>query len=193
MPKFETKNFFEMLSFTENSGLCRGVWASTFLVTLNLRSKNFFEIFSFAEQCECGIFFGGEGVQAPSLFGHAKFGVKNFSEVLRLQSTLDSEIFRGWFGQLFLVMPNLSPKMFGDFFVYRVLCTLNFLQGVSRHQLFLVILNLRSKILWNFFIYRVLWTMNFSEGVSGHQLFLVMLNLRSKNFQNFSYLHSTLD
>ena len=33
-----------------------------------------------------------------NFFGHAKFEVKNFSELFHLQSTLDSELFRGGVG-----------------------------------------------------------------------------------------------
>ena len=39
--------------------------------------------------------FVGEGVQAPTFFGHSKFEVKYFLEVYHLQSALDSEFFKG--------------------------------------------------------------------------------------------------
>ena len=68
-------------------------------------------------------------------------------------------------------MLNLRSKIFRNFFVYRVLWTLNFSEGVSGHHLFLVTLNLRSKIFWNFFVYRVLWTEFFRGGDWGPTFF----------------------
>ena len=57
-------------------------------------------------------------VWAPTFFVHAKFEVKNFSEIFHLQSTLDSEFFRGgvkaptFFGH---------TKFFGIFFLQSTL------------------------------------------------------------------------
>ena len=53
-----------------------------------------------------------------------------FLEFFHLQSTLNSEIFSGVSGyQLFLVMSNFRSKIFWNFFIYRVLWTLNFSLG----------------------------------------------------------------
>ena len=90
-------------------------------------------------------------------------------------------------------MLNLRSKIFWNFFVYRVLWTLNFSEGVSLHQLFLATLNLKSKIFQNFLVYRVLWILNFFYGESGYQLFRVALNLRSKNFLEVFCLQSPLN
>ena len=45
---------------------------------------------------------------------------------------------------------KFRSKFFQIFFIYRVMWTLNILDGVSGHQLFLVILNFRSKFFRNF-------------------------------------------
>ena len=56
--------------------------------------------------------------------------------------------------QLFLVIQNLKSKTFQNFFLYQVLCTLNFLgRGRSGQKLFLFKPNLKSKIFQNFFLY----------------------------------------
>ena len=36
-----------------------------------------------------------EGVWAPTFFSHSNFEVKKFSEFINLQSTVDSEFYRG--------------------------------------------------------------------------------------------------
>ena len=57
-----------------------------------------------------------EGVWAPTFFSHSKFEVKKFSEFINLQSTVDSEFYRGGVrAPTFLVTQNLSKKFFGIF------------------------------------------------------------------------------
>ena len=167
-----------------------------FLVTLN-----FLEFFHLQSTLDSELFRGG--VRAPTFFGHATFEVKNFQnfldyralwtlnfsedvsgqqlflvtlnflEFFHLQSTLDSEFFRGsvW-APTFFIHTKFEVKIFEEFFNYRALWTLNFSEGVFRQQFFLVTLNLRSKIFRNFFIYRVLRTLNLSgEGGLGTNFF----------------------
>ena len=78
-----------------------------------------------------------------NFFGHAKVGVKNFSEFFHLQNTMDSKFFRkGVWAPTFLVTLN-----FLEFSNYRALCTLNFSELMSEHQHFFITLNLRSKFI----------------------------------------------
>ena len=85
------------------------------------------------------------GCLGTNFFGHTKFEFKNLSQFFHLQSTLDSELFRGGGSahKLFSFMLNLRSKNFHNFFFYRVVWTVNFSEVVSGHQLFLVTLNLR--------------------------------------------------
>ena len=74
-------------------------------------------------------FVAGE-VWAPTFFGHSKFEVKNFLGFFNLQSTVDSEFFaRGAWAPIFLGHTKFESKIFQKFLIYRVLLTLNFLQG----------------------------------------------------------------
>ena len=76
--------------------------------------------------------------------------------------------------QLFLDMLNLRSKIFRNFFIYRVVWTLNFSEG-GLGQLFLVIPNLIPKNFLDFFcLQSILDSEFFARGVgSGHQIFLV--------------------
>ena len=87
-------------------------------------------------------------------------------------------------GQLFLVIPNLRPTNFSEFFYLHSTVDSEFFQGGVWANFF-INAKFDKKFFWNFLIYSVLWTLNFSQGGSGHQVSLVMLNLRSKVFHNF--------
>ena len=91
-----------------------------FLVMLNLRS-NFFRNFFYYRALWTLNF--SEGVSGHQLF----LVTLNFSELFHLHSTLDSEFFRGDVQSLsyFLVMLDLRSNFFQNFFIYRVLWTLN--------------------------------------------------------------------
>ena len=91
-------------------------------------------------------------------------------------------------------MLNFRSKVFRNFFVYRLLLTLNFLLGseLSGHQLYLVTLNLMSKIFWNFLLTEgsALWIFQsgcLATNFFGHTKFEV------KIFLEFFSLQSTLD
>ena len=74
-----------------------------------------------------------------NFFGHAKFEVKNFSELFHLQSTLDSELFRGGVGaKTFLV-----TLTFLEFFHLQSTLDSEFFRGGVWVPTFLVMLNLR--------------------------------------------------
>ena len=91
-------------------------------------------------------------------------------------------------------MLNFRSKVFCNFFLYRVLQTLNFSVEVSGHQIFLVMLNLRSKIFRNFSIYKALWTLNFfieDEFCLPH--FLGHTKLEVQSFWDFFHLQNILD
>ena len=128
------------------------------------------------------------------VFGHqvvlvtSNFRLKKISELFCLQSALNSEFFRGGLSrtQLFLVMPNLRPKSFWKFFIYRLLWTLNFSWREVWEPTFLVTHYLSSKFFRILSItkHSGLWRFHW-EDWSGHQLFLVMLNLKSKSFRKF--------
>ena len=83
----------------------------------NLRSKIFNNFLLYCAHWTLNL--SGEGVEAPTFFGHAKFEVKNFLEFFQLQSTVDSELFRGGGSrhQLFLVMLHLKSKFFRNFLI----------------------------------------------------------------------------
>ena len=76
------------------------------LVGLNLRLKIFWNLFIYRELWNLNC--SGEGFLGINSFGHCKFEVKIFLEFFRLQSTVDSELFRGGGcgHQFFLVMLN---------------------------------------------------------------------------------------
>ena len=77
---------------------------------------------------------------------------------------MDPEFFRGVSGhKLFLVTVN-----FRNFFIYRALSTLNFSEGVSRHQLFFDHAKFEVKNFSAIFFYTALWTLNFLKRVLGH-------------------------
>ena len=87
--KFEVKDFSEFfcLQSALDSEFFRGVSGhQRFLVTLNLRSKIFRNFFVY--RVLWTEFFRG-GDWRPTFFGHAKFEVKYFSEIFRLQSTME--------------------------------------------------------------------------------------------------------
>ena len=114
--------------------------------------------------------------------------------IFHLQSALDFEFFEvgGAGHQLFLVTPNLRSKSFRNFFIYRVLWTLN-LTG-SRHQLFLGIQNLRSKSFQNIFLYKALWTLKFSgRGLVQAPTFFGHAKFEVKKFSELFHLQSALD
>ena len=71
--------------------------------------------------------FSQGGVRVPTFFGPTKFEVKNFLVFFPLLYTLDSEfVNEKCLGtNFFWVMLNLRSKIFRNFFVYRVLWTLN--------------------------------------------------------------------
>ena len=111
---------------------------------------------------------------APTFFVHAKFEVKNFSEFFPLPSTLDSEFFIerrvGSGYQLFLVMSNLKPKIFWNFFLYRVFWTeffedRGFCTNIFGHCKFQV------KNFLEFFPLLSTLALNLSGGLSGHLYF----------------------
>ena len=107
-----------------------------FLVTLNLRSQIFwiFFIFRALGTLNCS----WRGFWAQTFFGHAKFEVKNFSEIFHLQSALDSEFFRGdiwgptFFGHAKFEVKNLQQS----FHLHSSQDSGLFRGGGSAHQLF---------------------------------------------------------
>ena len=134
----------------------------------------------------------GEGVLAPTLFGHCKCEVKKLSKFFPLQSTLDSEFFGlakfevKNFSEIFPLPSALDFKFLGggglctNFFWSLQILGQNFLEffplqftlvseffldlgdGGLSTNFFLVTPNLRSKIFQNFFLYLALWSLNFS-------------------------------
>ena len=137
--KFEVKNFFRIFSFTECCELCsfcRGESGHPlFWVTLNLRSDIFWNFFIYTVLWTLNF---SQEVRPTTFFGHVEFEVKMFSEFFPLSSSLDSEFVGGGGSghQLSLVMLNLRSKFFWNLFIYIVLWTLHFSEGVSGHQLF---------------------------------------------------------
>ena len=86
-------------------------------------------------------------------------------------------------------MPNLRPKIFWNFFLYRLLWTLNLLEGgVSRHQLFFGHSILEVNKFSKFFPLPSILDSEFVRGCQkGTSFFLVMPNLTLIIFQNISF------
>ena len=118
--KFEVKNFSEFFPLpsavvSQFSLAWGGSAHQLFLVTLNLRSKCFENFFLYYVLWTLNL--SGD-VQAPIFFGHAKFEVQIFSEFFLLLSTLNWIFWKeGSRYQIFLVTPNLRPKIFQNFFL----------------------------------------------------------------------------
>ena len=77
---------------------------------------------------------------------------------------------------------KFQVKKFSEFFVYRVLLTLNL--SVVWATIFWSC-QIRGQKVFRIFSLTKGSGLNFSEGVSGHRLFLVMSNLKSESFWNF--------
>ena len=124
-------------------------------------------------------------MSGPILFSDAKFETKKVLEFFHLQSALDSEFFTGgvW-APTFLVMLNLRLKIFQNFFIYRVLWTLNFSEGCLG-LVFSVMPNLTPKKFLDFFCLQSALDSEYFTGGVWALTFLVMLYLRSKIVQNF--------
>ena len=105
-----------------------------------------------------------------------------------------SELFRGGgvCAPTFFGHAKFEVKNFQNFFIYRVLWTLNFLEGVSGHQVFLVMTNLRSNFFRKFLIYRTLLMLNFLQRGLGTNLF-GHTKFEVKNLSAFFNLQSTVD
>ena len=101
---------------------------------LNLRSKLFGNFFIY-QTLYTEYFTGGSG---STFFVTPNLRPKNFSEFFNLQSTLDSEFFRGVFygHQLFWVMPNLRSKMFSELFPLLSALDSEFFEGGIRAPTF---------------------------------------------------------
>ena len=146
--KFEVKNFLEFfcLQSTLDSEFFRGMGLSTNLFwSCQIWGQIFFTIFSFTKHS--GLWICGGGVwsqhQLFVVIPNLTWNFLLFTECSGLW------IFLGGWGlkhQLFWVIPNLKPNIFWNFFVYRVLCPLNF-----------------SGMVWNWVW---LWTLNFFRTVS---------------------------
>ena len=79
--------------------------------------------------------------------------------------------------QFFLVMLNLKPKIFRNFFnLPSTLDSKFFSKGVSRHQLFFGHAKFETKNFSEFFPLPSIFDSEFLGGGSRHQLFLVMQN-----------------
>ena len=116
--KFEVKNFSKFFHL-HHAG---GVFSPTFFVHAKFEVKKFSKFFCLHSALDSEFFRGG--VWAPTFFGYTKFETKNFLDAFFLESTLDSEFFIGGVWSLTLsVMPNLTPKIFRNFLVYRALWT----------------------------------------------------------------------
>ena len=128
-----------------------------FLVMLNWRSKIFRNFLVYRVSWTLNF---SEGVSRHQLF----LVTLNFLEFFHLQSTLDSELFRGgvW-AATFFGHATFEVKIFRIFWFTEH-------SGLSIFERMCVGSNFfwSHSIFWNFFIYRALWTLNFSEGVSGH-------------------------
>ena len=135
-----------------------------FLLMLNLRTKIFLEFFSLTK-CS-GLWICWERhVWALTFFVHTKFEVKKLFGISYFTECSGHWIFcrgDGSVHQLFFIMPNLTPKILRNVFLYQALWTEFFRGGLG--QLFLVMPNLRPKIFWNFFLYQALWTEFFRRG-----------------------------
>ena len=77
---------------------------------------------------------------------------KSFQSFFHLQSPLDSEFFR-WDvrAPIFFGHTKFKVKKFRNFFIYRVLWTLNFSERVSGHHLFFGHAKFEVKTFWEFF------------------------------------------
>ena len=130
--KFEVKKFSEFfpLLSTLDRIFQRVVWVY-FFWWWQIWNQKIFRIFSFTE-CS-GLWIFCRGVRAPTFFGHPKFEVNKFLEFFPLLRALHWIFHRGVWNQLFLVIINLRPKNFQNFFLYRALWTLNLLGRGSRH------------------------------------------------------------
>ena len=163
------------------------VWAPTFLVTPNLRLKNFWNFFLYrAHRTE--FFRGGLANFSWScqIWDKKFFGIFSFTDYCGLW------IFhRGGLGQLFLVMPNLRPKNFSEFFHLQSPLNSEFFTWGSLGTNFFWSCQITAQNFLEFFLLPSTLDWIFQRGVPRHQFFLVMPNLTPKIFQNF-FLYQAL-
>ena len=107
--KFETKNFFHLLSTMDSEFFKGGIWDNIFW-SLKIWGQKIFQNF-FIYRALWTLNFT-EGSLSQLFIVMPNLRSKNFSEFFHLQSTLDSEFLRWGSGETFLYTPNLRSKNF---------------------------------------------------------------------------------
>ena len=185
--KFETKNFFEIFSFTKHSALnfSEGVSRPIFFGHAKFEVKNFSKLFPLPSALDSEFF---RGVLCTNFFGSCQiWGQKifqNFFTYWVLWTLNFSDRGSGqqlfWshqiWGQNFSEFFHLSSAVDSEFFL---------VGGVSGHQLFLVMQNLRSKNFAEFFHLSSTLDSEFIRKGSGQQLFGSQQIWSQKIFWNF--------
>ena len=153
---------FYLLSDLDCEIFREDVWAPTSFGHSKFEVRNFLEFFHLWSALDSEFLTGGR-LGTNFFLVMLNFRLKFFQNFLFHTVLWMPNFSKGVLGQLFLVMPNLRPKNFLEFFHLQSALDSEFFRGVLWAPVFFGHAKFEFKNFSEFFHYRVLCTLNFSE------------------------------